>query len=84
MPWFITREEADQYLARITRNPNYSYTVVPHGCAPGWAVEVRDADGVLITEAYDGEVELAATMAERNEEIKEIEREIERSGKKPR
>ena len=55
MPWFLTREEAEAYLATIDRKPEHTYAVHPNGCGPGWGVEVKDADGALITEAYDGE-----------------------------
>ena len=54
MPWFPTREQAEAFMETITKDPNYTYTVMPNGCGPGWGVEVKDAEGILVTEAYDG------------------------------
>lgn len=83
MPWFVTREEAEAFFVTIIPNPNYSYSVSPNGCGPGWGVEVRDADGTVITEVFNTGAELDAMVAERRERRERAHREAERTGRKP-
>lgn len=63
MPWFVHRAEAEALLATIERQPAFTYEVMPNGCQSGWGIVVSDADGI-ITEAYDGEMELTRAVTE--------------------
>lgn len=74
MPLFPYREEAEAFLATITRHPDWKYEVLPNGCGSGYSVEVRDAEGILIVEAYDGESQVAAVLAERKHRTDEARR----------
>lgn len=74
MPLFPYLEEAEAFLAAIHKNPEYSYTILPITCGSGYSVEVRDADGILVTEAYGSEEEIAETLAERKRRTEDARR----------
>lgn len=71
--WFINRTDAEALLATIPRHLDWNYAVTPHGCGPGYGIMVSNADGI-ITEAWDGETDLTATIAARREEINKLQR----------